>query len=48
MHFGGAPLFQNLKPFFCGLILGEATLNGVWGAIYWVSGTERGTLVSHI
>ena len=48
MHYGGARLFQSLKPFFLGLILGEVSLNGIWGVIYWLSGTEKGTLLSHM
>jgi hypothetical protein len=48
MHYGGARLFQSLKPFFLGLILGEVCLNGIWGFIYWISGTEKGTLLSHM
>ena len=45
MHYGGARLYQSLKPFFLGLILGEATANGVWGFVFWQSG-ERGRILS--
>lgn len=34
MRFGGVKLFQGLKPFFLGLILGEVSVNGVWGMVY--------------
>jgi hypothetical protein len=34
LRFGGVRIFQGLKPFFLGLILGEVSVNGVWGVIY--------------
>jgi hypothetical protein len=30
LRFGGATLFNNLKPFFIGLIFGEAVTTGLW------------------
>ena len=45
MHYGGVRLYQNLKPFFLGLILGEVTVNGLWGVIFSLIG-ERGRLLS--
>ncbi len=47
MHYGGARLYQNLKPFFLGLILGEVTVNGVWGVIFSLIG-ERGRILSNM
>ena len=34
LRYGGVRIFQGLKPFFLGLILGEVSVNGVWGVIY--------------
>ena len=34
LHVWGVRMFQTLKPFFLGLILGEVSVNGVWGCIY--------------
>ena len=34
LHFWGVRMFQMLKPFFLGLILGEVAVGGVWGSIY--------------
>lgn len=47
LHYGGSKLFQNLKPFFLGLILGECTVAGVWGVIYWLSGGQ-GHILTHM
>ena len=47
MRYGGASLFQTLKPFFFGLIIGEVTLNGVWGFIFWLIG-DRGRILSYM
>ena len=47
MHYGGARLFQALKPFFFGLILGEVTVNGAWGFIFWLIG-EPGRILSYM
>ena len=45
IRYGGGSLFQTFKPFFLGLIIGEVTLNGVWGVIFWLVG-ERGRILS--
>ena len=37
LRFGGVRLFQGMKPFFLGLILGEVSVSGVWGVIYSVT-----------
>ena len=34
LHIGGSKLFQGLKPFFLGLILGQVVVGGMWGLIY--------------
>ena len=47
LHYGGARLYQSLKPFFLGLILGEVTVNGVWGIIFSLIG-ERGRFLSNM
>jgi hypothetical protein len=47
MHFGGIRLYQSLKPFFLGLILGEVSVNGLWGFIFWMIG-ERGRILSYM
>ena len=41
VRFGGVNLFQRLKPFFLGLILGEVAVSGVWGIIYVIT-AEKG------
>jgi len=46
-RFGGARLFQNLKPFFLGLILGEVAAGGVWGVIY-VFTEDVGRVLTHM
>ena len=38
LRYFGASLFANLKPFFLGLIMGEATCGGVWTAIDYATG----------
>ena len=45
LHVGGGKLFQALKPFFLGLILGEVMVGGVWGVIYSFT-TENGRILS--
>ena len=47
MRYGGVSLFQTLKPFFFGLIIGEVALNGVWGFIFWLIG-DRGRILSYM
>ena len=39
LKYGGGSLFTNVKPFFLGLIMGEATCSGVWLAIDYMTGT---------
>ena len=34
VHIWGVRMFQMMKPFFLGLILGEVSVSGVWGSIY--------------
>ena len=45
LKYGGGKLFTALKPFFLGLILGEATVAGFWLVIDWLAG-ERGNLLT--
>jgi hypothetical protein len=45
LKYGGVKLFTALKPFFLGLILGEATVAGFWLVIDWLAG-ERGNLLT--
>ena len=47
LRFGGLRLFQGLKPFFLGLILGEVSVNGVWGVIYSFT-VEKGRWLTHM
>ena len=47
LHVGGGKLFQDLKPFFLGLILGEVVVGGVWGVIYALT-VENGRAVSYM
>ncbi len=41
LRFGGVHLFQGMKPFFLGLILGEVSVSGIWGVIYALT-AEKG------
>ena len=45
LKYGGVPLYHRLRPFFLGLILGEATTAGTWLVIDWIAGF-RGNLIS--
>ena len=45
MKYGGARLFARAKPFFLGLILGEATAGGFWLVVDWILG-ETGNLIT--
>ena len=45
VHVGGSKLFQQLKPFFLGLILGEVVVGGVWAVIYSLT-TEYGRILT--
>ena len=47
VRFGGVRLFQNAKPFFLGLILGEVSVSGVWGAIYALT-AEKGRWLTNM
>ena len=40
-------LFQRLKPFFLGLILGEVAVSGVWGIIYVIT-AEKGRWITNM
>ncbi|MBT5960793.1 MAG: hypothetical protein HOG99_04585 [Gemmatimonadetes bacterium] len=44
MKYGGPPLFRRLRPFFLGLILGEACVGGFWIAVDYVTGMVGNTL----
>ena len=47
LRYGGPSLFRTLRPFFLGLILGEATVAGMWILIYaLIDPGVRGTEVS--
>jgi hypothetical protein len=47
VRFGGVNLFQRLKPFFLGLILGEVAVSGVWGIIYVIT-AEKGRWITNM
>ena len=47
VRFGGVHLFQRLKPFFLGLILGEVAVSGVWGIIYVIT-AEKGRWITNM
>jgi len=34
MRYGGAKIYQNLKPFFLGLVLGQVVVCLFWGIIF--------------
>ena len=36
LHYWGASMFQRLKPFFLGMIVGECCVNGGWGFLFWL------------
>jgi len=44
LKYGGPTLFQRLRPFFLGLILGEASVGGFWIAVDYFTGMEANTL----
>ncbi len=39
LKFGGANLYRRTRPFFVGIILGEATCAGVWAMVDYFTGT---------
>ena len=39
LKFGGANLYRRTRPFFVGIILGEATCAGVWTMVDYFTGT---------
>lgn len=43
----GSTPYQKMKPFFLGLIVGEASVAGVWWMVFWLVG-ERGTLITQM
>ena len=45
LHVGGGKLFQTLKPFFLGLILGEVLTAGAWVVVYSLT-VEYGRVLS--
>ena len=45
LHVGGGKLFQTLKPFFLGLILGEVLTGGGWAVVYALT-VENGRILS--
>ena len=47
VKWGGMPLYERAKPFFLGLILGEATAAGLWLCIDGVLG-ETGHFLSYM
>ncbi len=47
VKWGGMPLYERAKPFFLGLILGEATAAGLWLCIDGALG-ETGHFLSHM
>lgn len=47
LHVGGGKLFQQLKPFFLGLILGEVMTGGAWAVIYSLT-VENGRVLSYM
>ena len=44
LHVGGGKLFQDLKPFFLGLILGEAAVAGFWVVVDYCAGMHGSRL----
>ena len=44
LKYGGVRLFTNLKPFFLGLILGEAVVGGLWVVIDYFMGMQNNGL----
>ena len=47
VRFGGVHLFQRLKPFFLGLVLGEVAVSGLWGIIYVIT-AEKGRWITNM
>ena len=45
LKYGGIKLFSAARPFFLGLILGEATAGGFWLIVDWIMG-ESGNLIT--
>ena len=45
LKYGGVRAFNAAKPFFLGLIMGEATLAGFWLVVDWLAG-ESGNFIS--
>jgi hypothetical protein len=45
LKYGGIRLFAAAKPFFLGLILGEATAGGFWLIVDWIAG-EHGNMIT--
>jgi hypothetical protein len=45
LKYGGIQLFRGAKPFFLGLIVGEATAAGFWLVVDWIMG-EQGNMIS--
>ena len=43
----GGATYQSMKRFFLGMIVGEASVAGVWWIIFWMMG-ERGTLITQM
>ena len=46
LHFGGGGMFRRMKPFFLGLIMGEAAVAGFWGIVFAFT-AERGRLLTN-
>ena len=44
LKYGGLSLFNRLKPFFLGLILGEAVVAGTWVIIDYFAGMQNNHL----
>ena len=47
LHVGGSKLFQGLKPFFLGLILGQVVVGGMWGVIYALT-VDKGRILGYM
>ena len=45
LQYGGSKLYNQTKPFFLGMILGEATVAGTWLVIDWIAG-ETGNFLT--
>ena len=44
LKYGGLTLFNRLKPFFLGLVLGEAVVAGTWALIDYITGMQNNYL----